>query len=154
MQVKNSVGYGCHLSYSNSPSHWVFYRLVRQNKKCGSRYNRLPFQSVEGFFVIVRIFFSALKRGTMISWPQPRHFNLKSAPVRNTRHCFSPQGWAFFIVRISPICTSILLPLNGQPVLFCSLFQLIITIGVIVLICQFIGQVLLLYPVMREIVGI
>ena len=48
-----------------------------------------------------RMFFSALNRGVISSWPQPMHRRRKSAPVRSTSHRFSPQGWAFFMVRIS-----------------------------------------------------
>ena len=33
----------------------------------------------------------------------PRHFSLKSAPVRNTCQRFCPQGCSFFITRMSPI---------------------------------------------------
>ena len=51
---------------------------------------------------ILRIFFSALLRGSMTSCPQPTQLSLKSMPVRSTFHCFEPHGCGFFIVRISP----------------------------------------------------
>ena len=56
--------------------------------------------------VILRIFFSALARGIIISWPQPRHLSLKSMPERKTSNSAAPHGCFFFIVRISPTRTS------------------------------------------------
>src|SRR5699024_1448111 len=56
---------------------------------------------------MVRMFFSALLRGSMTSCPQPSHLSLKSMPVRSTFHCLEPQGCGFFMVRMSPTCTSI-----------------------------------------------
>ena len=55
----------------------------------------------------VLMFFSALLRGSMTSWPQPRHFSLKSIPIRSTCHCLLPHGCCFFMVRMSFTCISI-----------------------------------------------
>ena len=55
----------------------------------------------------VLMFFSALLRGSMTSCPQPRHFSLKSIPIRSTCHCLLPHGCCFFMVRMSFTCISI-----------------------------------------------
>ena len=52
----------------------------------------VPFTSVPSARLCPRQFFSTSFRGTMIMWPQPMHFNLKSIPTRRTSHSLLPQG--------------------------------------------------------------
>ena len=58
--------------------------------------------------IIVFTFFSALLRTIMNSRPQPSQRSLKSMPERRTIILLLPQGWLFFITRISPFTISIL----------------------------------------------
>ena len=51
--------------------------------------------------------FSTLDRGSISSWPQPRHFSLISMPTRVISHCLEPQGWVFFSSPMSFKCRSI-----------------------------------------------
>ena len=56
------------------------------------------------------MFFSALLRGSMTSWPQPWQRSRKSIPTRSTSHSLLPQGWGFFISKMSPRRTSMVGP--------------------------------------------
>ena len=65
-------------------------------------YQTSPFSSLMTFL----IFFSILMRGTITSRPQPQHLRRKSIPERSTANSFEPHGCFFFIISLSPTCTS------------------------------------------------
>ena len=46
--------------------------------------------------------FSNFGRAIITRRPQPRHLRPKSMPVRVISHWSEPQGWAFFILTMSP----------------------------------------------------
>ena len=54
------------------------------------------------FFLSPFVPFSTCRRGSMTWWPQPVHFNRKSAPTRRISHSGLPQGCGFFNLTISP----------------------------------------------------
>lgn len=60
------------------------------------------------------MFFSAFTRGSITSWEQPSHLNLKSIPERSTENLLQPHGWDFFMISLSPTRTSIRLLLSKQ----------------------------------------
>ena len=61
-------------------------------------------------------FFSSSFLAIIIWWPQPKHFNRKSAPILKTSHSLLPQGCCFFNLKMSPTWISIsLLPLSLSP---------------------------------------
>jgi hypothetical protein len=52
------------------------------------------------------MFFSALFRGSVTSWPHLSHFSLKSMPTLSTVNTALPQGCGFFISTRSPALTA------------------------------------------------
>lgn len=54
------------------------------------------------FLRISLVFFSTSFLAIMIWCPQPKHFNLKSAPTRRISHSLLPHGCCFFNLTISP----------------------------------------------------
>src|SRR5699024_12171807 len=100
--------------------------------------------------------FSALLRGRSTSWPQPRHRRRKFMPVRSTSHSLLPQGWGFFITRMSCKRTSMSLRSfhNGLPVAPGGLLGLVVAVVVVDPILELVGEVLLLDPVVGVVVGV
>ena len=58
------------------------------------------FHVVPSFVKSFRMLFSALLRGSINSWPQPKQRSLISMPTRRISHWVLPQGWSFSI----PLC--------------------------------------------------
>ena len=58
-------------------------------------------------YIASNIAANALGLGRTIICPHPKHFNLKSTPIRVISHNLLPQGCCFFVCTISPILYSI-----------------------------------------------